>query len=328
MLVVTESFTKYSWAFPTRNQQASAVAKLLWEKILVHFSFPQRLHSDQGRDFEFRIIKDLCSSRTTPYHPQENGQTERFNRTLLGMLGTSDDDQKCECPEHVAPLVHAYNCTEHSSTGYSPYFLMFGRCPRLPIDLTLRVNFDNGYTQPYTTYAENFRLQRSHKLARENARKKAESNKKRYDVGPFPGSLLPGDCVRNLSPRGKNKLKDRWEDVPYEVLQRIRGLAVYVVQQEGTGKRRTLHRNLLLPYHIPHEKEPLKQTLRREYTTAYITLVSTRIPTLNQTTAQVSVRLILLSPPWILPSILVLPLLPLLLVLRCLRRVHLQQMAI
>ena len=146
----------------------------------------------------------------------------------------------------------------------TPPIFLFGRCPRLPIDLTLGVNFDNGYTQPYTTYAENLpvRLQRCHKLARENARKKAESNKKRYDVGPFPGVLLPGDCVlvRNLSPRGNNKLKDRWEDVQYEVLQRISGLPVYVVQQEGTGKRRTLHRQLLLPYHIPHEKEPLKQT--------------------------------------------------------------------
>ena len=141
---------------------------------------------------------------------------------------------------------------------------MFGRCPRLPIDLTLGVNFDNGYTQPYTTYSENLRvrLQRSHKLARENAKKKAESNKKLYDVGTSPGVLLPGNCVlvRNLSPRGKIKLKDRWEDVPYEVLQRISGLPFYVVQQEGAGKRRTLDRNLLLTYHILHKKEPLKQT--------------------------------------------------------------------
>ncbi len=55
VLVVTDSFTKYSWAFPTHNQQAPTVAKLLWENILVNFGFPQRLHSDQGRDFESRI---------------------------------------------------------------------------------------------------------------------------------------------------------------------------------------------------------------------------------------------------------------------------------
>ena len=160
VLVVTDSFTKYSWAFRTRNQQASTVAKLLWVKILVNFSFPQRLHSDQGRDFESRIIKDLCKvagiekTRTTPYHPQGNGQTEWFNQTLLGMLGTLDADKKNDWPEYVLPLVHAYNYTRHLSTGYPPYFLMFGCTPRLPIDVSLGVTFDDGMTQPYTVYAE------------------------------------------------------------------------------------------------------------------------------------------------------------------------------
>ncbi|KAK3749370.1 hypothetical protein QZH41_009456, partial [Actinostola sp. cb2023] len=105
------------------------VAKVLWEKVLVHFGLPQRLHSDQGQDFESHVIKDLCKvagiekSRTTPYHPQGNGQTERFNRTLLSMLGTLDVDKKKDWPEYISPLVHAYNCTRHSTTGYSPYFL-------------------------------------------------------------------------------------------------------------------------------------------------------------------------------------------------------------
>ena len=99
------------------------------------------------------------------------------------------------------------------------------------------------------------RLQHAHDLAAQNARKKAEYNKRRYDVQTSPGVLLPGDCVlvRNLSPRGKNKLKDQWEDTSYLVSGRVGDLPVYVVQQEGTGKKRTLHHNLLLPYHVPHE---------------------------------------------------------------------------
>lgn len=141
ILVVTDSFTKYNWAFPTRNQKENTVATVLWEKVISNYGFPHRLHSDQGQDFESKVISDLCrmakidKTRTTPYHPQGNGQTERFNRTLLDMLGTLNDDKKLSWPEYVSPLVHAYNCTKHSTTGYAPYFLMFGRNSRLPIDV-------------------------------------------------------------------------------------------------------------------------------------------------------------------------------------------------
>uniref|UniRef100_A0A8C6PSX4 Gypsy retrotransposon integrase-like protein 1 n=3 Tax=Nothobranchius TaxID=28779 RepID=A0A8C6PSX4_NOTFU len=93
VLVITDHFTKYAVSIPTKDQKATTVAKNLWEHFLVHYGFPERLHSDQGRDFESRTIKELCSLlgirkvRTSPYHPRGN-PVERYNRTLLSMLGT------------------------------------------------------------------------------------------------------------------------------------------------------------------------------------------------------------------------------------------------
>ena len=59
-LVFTDHFTKYAQAFPTSHQKASTVAKILWENVFMHYGFCRVLHSDQGRDFEAKLIKELC----------------------------------------------------------------------------------------------------------------------------------------------------------------------------------------------------------------------------------------------------------------------------
>ena len=143
VLVVTDHFTKYAQAYPTQNQTATTTAKVLFDNFFVHYGFPRRLHSDQGRNFESKTIQQLCHlagvhmSRTTPYHPMGNGIAERFNSTLLNMLGTLDPDKKVDWKSHIGSLVHAYNCTKHDSTGISPYYFMFGRHPRIAVDLAL-----------------------------------------------------------------------------------------------------------------------------------------------------------------------------------------------
>lgn len=138
VLVVTDHFTRNAQAYTSKDQRASTVAKILVEKYFVHYGLPARIHSDQGRDFESRLIKELLQllgikkSRTTPHHPQGDPQPERFNRTLLSMLSTLNPCQKQKWSQHISLLVHAYNCTRSDATGYSPYYLMFGRklvCP-------------------------------------------------------------------------------------------------------------------------------------------------------------------------------------------------------
>lgn len=135
ILVMTDHFTKFTIAVPTRNQTARTTADAIFNEFIVHYGLPRKLHSDQGANFCSNIIKELCQitgiskSRTTPYHPMGNGITERFNRTLISMLGTLDLEQKHNWKKYIYPLVHAYNSTIHDSTGFSPYFLMFGREP-------------------------------------------------------------------------------------------------------------------------------------------------------------------------------------------------------
>ena len=73
--------------------------------------------------------------RTTPYRPEGNGSCERFNQTLIYMLGTLPEEFKVEWTNHVNSLTYAYNCMRSNATGYSPYYLLHGRHSFLPIDI-------------------------------------------------------------------------------------------------------------------------------------------------------------------------------------------------
>ena len=259
ILVITDHFTKYAQAVPTRNMSAKTTADALFNQYIVHYGFPKRLHSDQGANFEGKVIKGLCEiagmekSRTTPFHPQGDGIPERYNRTLLNMLGTLDPEKKKDWKSYVAPLVHAYNATRHDTTSQSPFFLMFGRQPRLAVDLILGIPEEENQHCSRQKYAQDLRrrLQEAYELATEEADKARKRQKKNYDLRTRGAVIDVGDrvLVRILAFEGRHKIADRWEQHPYTVIgQPNTQVPVYRVQQEGGEKKvRTLHRNHLLP---------------------------------------------------------------------------------
>ncbi|XP_023819343.1 uncharacterized protein LOC111948807 [Oryzias latipes] len=169
------------------------------------------------------------------------------------MLGTLEPEQKRRWKEYVKPLVHAYNCTRNEVTGYTPYELMFGRSPRLPIDLAFGLPVRDTPSTSHSQYVQNLRsrLEESYLLASKSAAKSAVRNKDRFDRRVRPSLLEAGDrvLVRNVRSRGKHKLKDVWEECVYVVVDQVGDLPVYTVRPETdpSGRTRTLHRDLLLP---------------------------------------------------------------------------------
>lgn len=257
ILVIMDHFTKYAVAVPTKNTTAHTTAEAFMKNFVVHYGFPKTIHTDQGANFEGRLMKELCKmagvrkSRTTPYHPQGNGSCERFNRTLLNMLGTLNPDQKRDWKAHVSAMVHAYNCTRHDTTGMSPYFLMFGREPHLPIDIIF--NLENEEQKLSTNYVQAMkeRMQAAYELAIGTSRKQQNIQKSNYDLKARYAALEIGDkvLVKIVSWDGKHKLSDKWEEDVYIVKgQPNLEIPVFVVKKEnGTGRQRTVHRNMLLP---------------------------------------------------------------------------------
>ncbi len=260
---------------------ARTTAEVFFQNFVVHYGLPKRIHSDQGANFVGKLMTELChitkmeKSRTTPYHAMGNGLCERFNRTLLNMLGTLDPDGKRDWKTHVGPLVHAYNSTRQETTGYSPFFLMYGRQPRLPVDLAFGLDIDQHKTKTVCEYTKSLRerLKQAYHIATEATKKAQARQKGYYDLKARATTLETGDrvLVKIVAFDGKHKIADKWEEDVYVILSQPNpAIPVFVVNKEnGEEKRRTLHRNLLLPIGslpLPEVPVPTPKTSKSKVT--------------------------------------------------------------
>ena len=272
VLVITDIFSKYTLAIPCRNQKASTVAQILVKEWFLKLGIPERIHSDQGRSFEGEVIAELCKmygikkTKTSSYHPQSNSQCERFNRTMHDLLKSLTVEKKAKWNLHLPELVHSYNCTPHASTNFAPYFLFFGRKPRLVIDDLLNLEVINSGSTSLDDYVSNhrLRLQEMFKHANRRLNQKASERKSRNDQKANASTLCVGTKVllRNRV-KGRNKIQDFWSSVPYVVIEKLMEgdhSAYKVMELDGNGKTKIVNRvDLLSRPGVPQESDTEQQ---------------------------------------------------------------------
>ena len=220
------------------------MARKLVDEMFCRFSPPEQLHSDQGRQFESELVKEVCKlleirkTHTTPYHPQCNGIVERFNRTLLGMLATTVDSYPSSWEQNIRRVCLAYNSSVHASTGFSPFFLMFGRQVKLPVDLMYGTTL--GKESAVMEYVKNLKdgLLEAYALVRDRCETEHKRQKSIYDRKVHGEPYSEGDLVWLYTPAvpsgQSRKLHRPWKG-PYKVVERL-GDATYKLQ--GTRGRR------------------------------------------------------------------------------------------
>ena len=218
VLVLQEHFSKYIVAYVVKDQTARTTAETLRIGYFGLFGAPAYLVSDQGKAFMGHVITHLCELygvqklRTSPYHAQTNGQVERMNQMIIRMISKLEEDKKACWSEHLPELLMAYNATRSTVTGYSPYYLLFGRRPRIPVDYLFPTLRDSPHQtkMEVSVVAMQKRLKEAFAVARHLTSEEAAKQCHYYDHKAGAVALQPGDVVMVCTDGfvGKRKVKN------------------------------------------------------------------------------------------------------------------------
>jgi transposase InsO family protein len=240
LLTFIDHFSRYPEAIPIPRQDAPTVARALVTEIFSRLGCPQTLTSDKGSNFMSELFQEMCKLlkvkriNSTAFNPQMQGKVEKFhlglNQTMCHYVNKYGNDWD----DFVNYALMAHRAIPHSTTRYSPFYLLYGRQMRLPMedDLTAakllsRESRDNRNViqEHVDTLAD--RLEEAYRVVRENNKVGRERQKKQYDRGTRLVIFQPGEMVylrqMNRVKRGCPKFRLRWRG-PYEVIRRLSDL--------------------------------------------------------------------------------------------------------
>ena len=261
VMVMQDHFSKYVVAYVVKYQMAHTATETLRNGYFGLFGTPAYLVSDQRKAFTGHLISNLCElygvqkQRTSPYHSQTNGQVERMNQTIIRMIGKLEEDRKPRWSEHLPEMLAAYNGTHSAVTGYSPYFLLFGRKSRMPVDCLFPTLRDSPHQakMEVSIAAMQKRLKEAFTVASHLTSQEAARQRCYYDHKAGAVALQPGDVAMVCTDGfvGKRKVKDWWEDGDFIVESQLEDWPVYKVRCPTSDAKQKpkywiLHRNHLL----------------------------------------------------------------------------------
>ena len=147
-------------------------------------------------------------------------------------------------------MTHVYNCTVSKTTGFAPYYLMFGREPKIPIDIELNLPSTREKVTP-KTYVNRLKqkLEWAYEKAQVNIQHDMKSRKRYHDKTVRCHKLEVGDLVllRDKRPGSNYKIAHKWEDGVFEVVSQRGDGPVFSVRQIGTNAEQVVHRNMIHP---------------------------------------------------------------------------------
>ena len=261
ILVITDTFTKWTEAIVIPNQDSQTVTKVFVENFVCKFGTPLQLHSDQGRNFESDIFKQMFiylgidKTRTISFRPQSNRCVERFNRTLSAMLTMYCEKKQDTWDEFLQQVMMAYRSSVHKSTSRTPNAMVFGREVTLPLQAVIGQPMESDYESDqsnYDDYLHNLKkiLKEIHGIARNNLKQAAVYQKRHYDLKAKKRLFKKGQPVWTYEPARKagicNKLTSPWKG-PFIIEKQIDDVT-YRVKKSARQPSRIYHVDRLVLY--------------------------------------------------------------------------------
>lgn len=250
-------FTRWTEAFPIKNQEAITVAETLVENVFARFGCPLELHSDQGRNFESDVFKEMCKlmgiskTRTTPLRPQSDRMVERANQTIENMLSMFVSENQKDWDTHIPVLMMAYRSSVHDSTGISPSEMMLGSEINLPIDLLLgKPCEENSNTSSDYAYDLSKKMEVIHDFARDKMLSASDRIKKQYDRHVKEKSYKISDAVWLFNPKRKKGISPKLQcplKGPFVITEKLSDVTNRI-QENPKSKSKVVHHDRLKPY--------------------------------------------------------------------------------
>ena len=253
ILVLIDHATKFVIAKATKDGSAKTAARIIFEELICKYGAPKELWSDRGKPFIGEVCNyltelfEIKQKFTSGYHPQTNGLTERFNRTIIDELAKTVNDSKDDWVELLPAKVFAYNTSVHKATGYTPFELLHTFTPRLPLDLDL---VDPPAIMKQKDWAQ--KMHNAAKIMRQDALKNQQSaavkQKQFYDKKLRPVEFKIGDLVRAYDPTAESskpiKFRNQWMG-PYRITAK-KGMLFELEDLQGAKLKGLFHPSKLV----------------------------------------------------------------------------------
>lgn len=258
IVTIVDQYSGWADAYPVPDKTADRIAGILLNEVIPRHQCPQAIVTDNGSEYRNQVMETVCREMhvnhifTSTYHPQGNGKTERFHRVLNDMLAKKTGTSITHWDDYIPHVLGAYRVGISDTTQHSPFFLLYGRDPVLPLDNLLRPRrkyLGEDYTQ--------VTLERQHETylrVKRNLRKARQRQKRYHDRKAVEVEYKVGDAVYLFNNQKSSKLEAKWK-THYRILVQ-HSPVTFTVKHQITNNIRKVHVDQLRQANLEEWPEP------------------------------------------------------------------------